>query len=1044
MLNRIILLSLQNRKLVALLAFVVAAVGTMIGMRLPVDVLPDLNRPTVQIMTDAHGMVPEDVEMLVTQHVERAVNGASGVQRVRSSSGVGLSMVAVEFGWGIDIYRARQIVQEKIQLVLPLLPPGVQPFMTPISSIMGQVQHIGLYSKSGETETSELRTLADQVLKPRIVAVPGVAQVVSNGSARRELQVIVDTQKMRAVDVSLAAVERAMSASNLSGSGGYFRTGSQGLLINVTGLVKTPSDLGKAVVRDDPVRPILIEDVAEVRFGPAAVRTGDAGVNAKPGVILVVMKQPGVDTVALTEAVDAEIASVRASLSEDIVILPGIYRQADFINRAIDNVIEALLDGTILVVLVLFVFLFNLRTTVITLTAIPLSIGVTAIIFEWMGVSINTMTLGGLAVAIGALVDDAIVDVENVFRRLRESREQGTSALKVVYKASCEVRRPILVGTLVVTAVYVPLFALTGMEGRLFTPIGLTYIISLLASLLVSLTVTPVLCLFLLPTSKAVFSGKEPRAAKSLKTLAGPIIDFSMRHPARIIAVVAALLLAGGVALNGRGTRFLPPFNEGAAQVNLILPPGTSLEQSDELGRALEELVMATPGVTMLGRRTGRGEGDEHAEGVNVSELVVTFDPESERARDEMLADIRARIAKRFPGFSTSTEQPLAHLISHMLSGVYAQVSIKVEGEDLVILRRFATEVKAAIAGVPGVADLMVEQLGLVEQVEIKPRRSAMARFGMNVADVKETIELALEGEEVSRLSTGMFTFPIVLRLREEDRKNLDSLRSLPMESPSGRRLKLGDIADVRTGWTSHGIKRENATRRIVVQHNVQGRALSDVVADVERRIEPIRKRLPAGYAMRISGQFEAQVRAARVVTWLSLLSIAVMGGLLMWHFKSLNLTLQTLSNIPVAFLGGAAAILITGQDISIASLVGFISLGGIAARNKILLIDHYLHLVLEEGETFSQAMIRRAGQERIVPVLMTALTSGIALLPLVLTPGEPGRELLYPVASIIVGGLVATTLMDLLLTPGVFWVFGRRAVDRALERGTMTSPTME
>lgn len=1034
MLNYIIKFSLTNQMMVAMLAIGVSIWGTFVVLRLPVDVLPDLNRPTVTIMTDAHGLVPEDVESLVTRHVERAVYGASGVQRVRSSSGMGLSMVAVEFRWDIDAYLCRQIVQEKLQTVAALLPPGAVPRMAPITSIMGQVQHIGLRSVDGKISPTRLRTLADQVVKPRILSVPGVAQVVNNGSSPRQLQVILDTQKMRAARVSVQDVELAIRAANLSASGGIYESGAEGLMINVNGQVQGEQDLAEAVVRDEPLRPILVRDVADVVFGPAAVRTGDAGVDGGPGVIMVVMKQPEVDTVELAQRVEKELESIASSLPPGVEIVPGIYRQADFIERAVDNVIDAVRDGVILVVIVLFLFLLNFRTTLITLTAIPLSLAVTAVVFDLMGVSINTMTLGGLAVAIGALVDDAIVDVENVFRRLKENRGRD-NPLMVVYRASCEVRRPIVVGTLVVTAVYVPLFALSGMEGRLFTPIGVTYILSLAASLVVALTVTPVLCHCLLPNARAITEDRQPRLVTRLKHIAGRLIDISLLHQHRIAAVLLGMMLVFAVATFFQGARFLPPFNEGTAQVNLVLPPGTSLQKSDQFGRALEQKILEVDGVLHVGRRTGRGEGDEHAEGVNVSEVMVTFDPDSGRTRDAMLADIRKGIEERFPGFATATEQPMAHLISHMLSGVFAQVAIKVQGQEMSVLRRTAHEVEASIHGIRGVKDLMVEQQMLVEQVEIKPLREALGLFGMQVEDLAHTVELALEGTEVSRLNAGMFTYPVVLRLRAADRRDLDQLRNLPMTSPTGRRVNLADVATVRKSLTSHGVKRENAIRRIAVQLNVEGRSLSEVVADIETVLRPIRTRLPQGYSLVLSGQFEARQRAAQRIMILSILSLLAMGALLFWHFRSMNLVWQTFVNIPVALLGGAIAIQVTGQDVSIASLVGFISLGGIAVRNKVLLLDHYLHLMIQEGEEFSEAMIRRAGQERIVPVLMTALTSGIALMPLVMTPGQPGRELLYPVASVIVGGLITTTLIDLLLTPGLFWRFGHKASQLAVAR---------
>ena len=1034
MLNQIIAFSLRRRALVAFAAIAIAVYGAVVASRLPIDVLPDLNRPTVTILTESHGLVPEDIERLVTWPIERAVQGATGVTRVRSTSGMALSVINVEFAWGSDIYRNRQVVQERLQLARARLPEDSAPKLAPISSIMGQVQIIGVRSRSGETDPSNLRAWADRTLKLDLLSTPGVAQVVSTGGAPRQMQVTVDGDAMLALDVTLNEIQHAVVAANQTASGGVLQEGDQGPLVSVKGRVQNTEDLATAVVRDDPVRPIRIGDLATVAFGPAAIRTGDAGVGSGEGVLLVVYKQPGVDTIELSRRIDAEVERARKQLPDDIELLPGIYRQSEFIQRAVDNVSDALLDGAILVVAVLFLFLWNARTTIITLTALPLSVAVTAIVFSVAGLSINTMTLGGLAVAVGALVDDAIVDVENVFRRLRQNRERASPrpAMAVVFLASSEVRQPILIGTFVVTSVYLPLFALTGMEGRLFGPIGVTYIVSILASLLVSLTVTPALCSYLLPRSRAVARPQDSAVVRHLRAAAARCIDLGLRAPAHVAGALAAGLLITAAVLATRGTEFLPPFNEGVAQVNLFLPPGTSLQTSHEYGLALQRAVLDVEGVAQVARWTGRAEDDEHAMDVDTNEMIVTFDPDSARSREEVLADIRARVAADFPGAGTSTEQPLAHLLSHMLSGVAAQIAIVIEGDDLQVLRAAQREALAAVRDIPGVTDLVAEPQVLVPQVAVRPNRDALARQGLQVSEVAKTIELALEGAEVSRMAVGRTTYPIVIRLREEDRRDLEGLRRLPLLHPDGRRLRLNDVADIGTTWTSNAVTHENLRRRIVVQHNVQGRSLGEVAADVDAALKPLRASLPEDYSVRLRGQFEAQEQAAKVVAALSALSLALMFALIYAHFRSVNLTLQTLVNIPMAFVGAGVFLLATGQTLSIATLVGLISLGGIAARNKILLLDHYLYLMREEEASFSREMILRAGQERIVPVLMTALTSGIALLPLVLAPGLPGREILYPVASVIVGGLVSTTLLDLFLTPGIFWLFGERSATQA------------
>lgn len=1037
MLDRIIAFSLRNRVLVCIAALLVAGAGIIMADRLPIDVLPDLNRPTVTVLTEAHEYPPEEVERFITHYIEQSVNGATGVVRVRSSSGMGLSVVWVEFDWSTDIYRNRQIVQEKLQLAQAHLPKGVVPHMAPISSIMGQIQHVGVRSRSGKTPPTEIRALIDQTMKLRLLSISGVAQVVSTGGAPRQLQAIVSADKLRAHDVTLTEVADSIRNANISASGGFLNVGSKGPLVSVTGLVKDESALGRAVVRDDVTRPVLLRDVADVRFGPSAIRTGSAGINAGPGVILTVQKQPDVDTVELTRRIEAELESIQRSLPEDLEIVPALYRQADFIQRAVDNVAEAVRDGGLLVIIILFLFLLNFRTTIITLTAIPLSIAVTALFFALFEISINTMTLGGLAVAIGALVDDAIVDVENVFRRLKQNAklEVPRNPLAVVFMASSEVRGPILIGTLVVAAVYIPLFALSGMEGRLFTPIGVAYIVSIMASLAVALTLTPVLCYYLLPKLATVGRAQDGWLVRQLKSLAERLIRVSLRHTMVVVGLTSALVVVGLALLSTRGTEFLPPFNEGTALVNLILPPGTNIETSDAFGRRLEQLIAAVPGVAQFSRQTGRAEGDEHAHGVNFTLVLISFDPESGRTREAVLHEIRERVAREFPGVATSTEQPLAHTLSHMLSGVNAQVAVKVFGPDLVELRSIAREVETALTPIPGVTDLIREPQVLVERVEVQPRRRDLARQGLTVHDVAETVELALEGEVISRLNQGQFFYPIVVRLAADDRASLQSLRELMIRTHRNELLALGDVADVRMGLTSNNVNRENVSRRVVVSHNVEGRSLGEVVADVDSALDKIRETLPAGYSIRISGQFEAQEEAERVIIVLSALSLLVMFLVLFAHFRSVNLAAQVLLNIPAAFLGAVAMIVLTGQTMSIATLVGLVALGGIASRNGILLIDHYLHLMREEGMPFGDDMIVQAGRERIVPVLMTALTSGIALLPLVLAPGQPGRELLYPVGTAIVGGLISSTLLDVLLTPGVFKLFGRKAAEAHINR---------
>ena len=1034
-LNKIIAGCLKARGAVAALSLLVAVLGGVIAVGLPVDVLPDLDRPRVTIMTEAHGLVAEDVERLVTRPLEQAVNGATGVETVRSQSGAGLSIVFVEFGWGTDLYRNRQMVQERLAAAQRLLPPGIEPELAPVSSIVGQILNVGLSADAAGGV--DLRTVSDTLVKPRILSVPGVAQVVVIGGAPREMQVVADARALRLHEVTLEELAAAVRAANAAGSGGMLALAGEGPAITVPGFVRDPEEVRSAVVKQGGPRPVRVGDVAEVRYGPTAVRVGAAGVNGKPGIILVVFKQPSVDTSELTGRIHRELQALAPALPKGVSIAPALFEQAAFVHRAMENVTEAVRDGALLVLVILFLFLLNVRTTAITLAAIPLSIAVTAIVFKLAGISINTMTLGGLAVAIGVLVDDAIVGVENVFRRLRQNREAGSPLhpLRIVYRASSEVRKPILVGTLLVVVVYAPLFALSGMEGRLFTPIGVTYVVSILASLVVSLTITPVLCWWLLPKARATEHAQDSFVVRHAKSAGGKLMSLSCSHPWGVAAVTASLAVAGMFVLATRGSEFLPPFNEGTAQVNLALPPGASLDTADAFGRRLDVLLSEVPGVAAVGRRTGRGEGDEHAEPVSNTEAIVSFDPTSKRPREEVIADIRARLADEFPGIPTEVEQPLAHLLSHMLSGVSAQVAIKIYGPDLDRLRLLAQEVQTAVKEVPGVADLVVEPQVLVRRVDVRPRREELARRGVTVEALTRVVELGLEGGEIDRLLVGQASVPVILRLRPEDRADLAQIGRLVVGTSHGDPVLLEEVAEIALTWTPSTVNREGVSRRIVVKHNVQGRSLGEVVADVRTALAPLESRLAAtpGYSLKIAGQFEAQQEAERRIVLLSAFALLAMFFILYTHYKSANLALQVLASIPMALIGAVAAVVWTNQTVSIAVLVGIVSLAGIAARNCILLVDHYLHLIREEGLPFSRETILRAGKERLVPVLMTALTAGIALVPIALTPDRPGRELVYPVATVILGGLVSSTLLDLLVTPGLFLMLGRKAVERHL-----------
>lgn len=1032
MLNGLLRLSLRYRLVTAAAALVVLAYGFFVLRKLPIDVLPDLNRPRVTILTEAHGLAAEEVETLVTFPLESVLNGATGVEAVRSQSGPGLSIINVEFGWGTDIYIDRQVVNEKIALAANRLPADVAPYLAPMASIMGQFLQIGLSSTDGATNGVELRTLADWVVRPRLQTIHGVAQVVVMGGGRKQYQVLVNPEELLKFDVTLDDVEHAVAASNANASGGFLDEAGSELLVRSLGRLNSADELEQVVVKSSAERPVLLKQVARVVEGAQAKR-GDASVNGRPAVMLTVTKQPGADTRQVTEEIHRALADLAPALPKDVKLNHGVYQQKDFIDRSIDNVVEALRDGGLLVVVILFLFLLNVRTTLITLTAIPLSIVVTALVFHWFEMSINTMTLGGLAVAIGELVDDAIVDVENIFRRLRENNAlpQPKSALHVVYAASREIRGSIVYSTMLVVLVFIPLFALGGMEGRLFAPLGVAYIVSILASLVVSLSVTPVLSYWLLPHSKATAHNKDSPLVRLLKRPASWAIRFSLAYPRHILLAVSLAVAFTLWTASRLGRDFLPPFNEGSVQVNVFLPPGTSLAASNRIAGMVDERIKTVPGVLDFGRRTGRAELDEHAEGVNTSEIIISFDPHADRSRDEMLADLRRELAE-VPGVVISAEQPMAHLISHMLSGVKAQVGIKVFGDDLTVLRNTASEIREAIADVPGVRDLLVEPQVETPQLQIRVDRQRLAQFGLRSDDVNRFVETAMYGRIVSELVQGQRKFDLVVRLDDEYRQDQTKLKRLALNLPSGGRVPLSTVADFQLASGPNTINRENVRRRIVVQCNTAGRDLHGVVSDIKSRLAPIQAKLPPGYHLEYGGQFESQQSATRTIGLLSLFSLAGMFLALYTLFGSSNLALQVLAALPMAAIGAIAALVLTGQSLTVASLVGLISLSGIASRNGILLIAHYLHLVREEGEQATPQMIERAGLERLSPMLMTALTAGIALLPLVWQAGQPGKEILYPVATVILGGLVSSTLLDFFVHPALFWTFGRAAAASA------------
>ncbi|MBP6679937.1 MAG: efflux RND transporter permease subunit [Saprospiraceae bacterium] len=1056
MLDNLIKFSLQNRLLVVALAALLMVYGVFAIVNLPVDVLPDLNRPRVTIFLEANGMAPEEIETQITLPVESALNGAPGVEIVRSSSTIGIGMVFVEFGWDSDIYRARQIVAEKLQTVK--LPDNIVPVMGPISSVMGQIMLVGISADS--TSAADLRTLADFTIRRRLMSIKGVSQVIPMGGERLQYQVLISSTKLKQFNLSIDEVDLAMELTNQNSSGGFFDQYGSEVLIRNVGRAYTLDDLKNTVISNRDGLPVLLSQVADVRFG-AAVKRGDASINAKPAVILTIEKQPTFNTVTLTEEVEKAIRELQPSLPPDVRLNTNIFQQKHFIEAALTNVEHALRDGFILVVIVLFLFLLNYRTTLITLTAIPLSLVITAIVFKLFGYSINTLTLGGLAIAIGELVDDAIVDVENVFRRIRENRASSDPrpVLQVIYSASSEVRNSIVYATIIVVLVFIPLFYMQGIEGRIFAPLGIAYITSILASLVVSLTLTPVLCSYLLSTTPAssstgtdaseqttpikksflrtVFSGsgthEDSPLVKWLKQRDMRLLHWGLERPRTIIGTAVVLIIISMGVLPFFGTSFLPPFNEGSFTINLSTPPGTSLEESNKIGTMAEELMLQVPEVNYVSRRTGRAELDEHVEPVSNSEIDVELKHETGRSRDEVVADIRQKL-DILKGVSVNVGQPISHRLDHLLSGVRAQVAIKLFGNDLTDLRSHANEIAAVIKNVPGVVDVQVERQVMVPQLLIKVDREALQRYGLQAGKVARDLEVFYNGKVTGQILDGDKSFDILLRTTDEERTNIEAIRNTLIDAPDGTLIPLQQIARIENTTSINTITHENTQRKITISCNVEGKDLGTAVSEIQKQVGQ-QVILPQGYYIQYGGQFESQQSASKLILLLSLFSFAGIFLVLFSHFKSTQIVVQIMLNIPLALIGSVIAVLITGGVFSVATLVGFITLTGIASRNGIMMISHYIHLMEHEGEKFGKEMIIRGSLERLVPVLMTALVAALALIPLTLDPQAPGKEILFPVATVILGGLISSTLLDIMVTPVVFYTFGEKAIKSYFKR---------
>jgi len=1027
MFDAIIHTSLKQRLIVlgAALLLVVYGVYTVQGM--PVDVFPDLNKPTVTLMTEVGGMAPQEVEQLVTAPVESSMNGMPGVSRVRSVSGVGLSIVYVEFDWGSDIYRNRQQVSERLNLVREQLPPGVLPQLGPISSIMGEILLIALPADPAKVSPMRVREYADWVMRPRLLNIPGIAQVIPIGGEVRQYRVEINPAQLKALGVEREKLDAALKDFGANTSGGFLEAQGREYLIRQIGRTSRIEDLQNLVVAVKNGQSILLKQVADVRLAPANKR-GDAGYNGKPAVVLSVQKQPSADSVVLTRAVEQAMKELSKGLPAGMAAPEFLFRQSDFIEQSVKNVEEALRDGAILVAVILFLFLLNVRTTLISLTAIPVSLLVTALVFHYMGLSINTMTLGGLAIAIGELVDDAVVGVENVLRRLKLNNALANPrpVAEVIAKATLEVRSAIVYATVIIVLVFVPLFVLPGIEGRLFTPLGIAYIVSILASMIVSVTVTPVMAFYMLPRMKEMGHGDSPLVV-ILKRWDAKLLQWSFGH-ARTLLLAASVAVAIAVASIPFFDRaFLPPFNEGTLTVNVILNPGTSLAESNRIGTLAEQLVAQVPEVVKVGRRTGRAELDEHAEGVHYTEMDVDLRP-SERTREAIIGDMRARLAV-LPA-NTNVGQPISHRLDHLLSGVRAQIALKIYGDDLDTLRGLAGDLRLRLASVAGVTDLQIEKQVLIPQIKIRLDYEQVARYGVAPGTLLRSLQQMIEGERITQLVEGNRRFDLVVRLPESGR-GLQELSNLLIETPGGH-VPLSKLATLEDSEGPNQVSHENGRRRIVISANTDGTDLSKVIASI--RAELGAKPMPEGYFTALEGQFLAQEQAAKLIGVLAMISLAMIFLVLYSRYRSVLLTAIIMGNIPLALVGSVIALWLSGQPLSVAALVGFITLTGIATRNGILKISHYINLCAFEGETFGQKMIVRGSLERLTPVLMTALVAAFALMPLLVSSDAPGKEVLHPVAVVIFGGLVSSTLLDSLLTPLMFWLWGEKPLMALLQ----------
>ena len=1025
MLNKIIGFSLQNRILVLVASVLLLIGGTYTAMHTEVDVFPDLNAPTVVIMTEANGMAAEEVEQLVTFPVETAVNGATGVRRVRSSSTNGFSVVWVEFDWDTDIYLARQIVSEKLAVVSESLPANVgKPTLGPQSSILGEMLIVGLTADS--TSMLDLRTIADWTIRPRLLSTGGVAQVAVLGGDIKEYQVQLDPERMRHYGVTLSEVMNITREMNLNANGGVlYEYGNEYIVRGVLSTDKV-DQIAKAVVRSNGVSgaPILLEDIADVQVGAKLPKLGTASERGKHAVLLTVTKQPATSTLELTDKLEASLQDLQKNLPADVKVSTDIFRQSRFIESSIGNVQKSLLEGGIFVVIVLFLFLANIRTTVISLVTLPLSLIASILALHYMGFTINTMSLGGMAIAIGSLVDDAIVDVENVYKRLHENRLKPAGEqlpiLEVVFNASKEVRMPILNSTLIIIVSFVPLFFLSGMEGRMLVPLGIAFIVALAASTVVALTVTPVLCSYLLgkeKTKKQNNENSDSAVARKMKQWYGSALTFVLGHKKGVLGGTIGLFVVALGCFFTLGRSFLPPFNEGSFTINISSLPGISLEESDKMRHRAEELLLSIPEIQTVARKTGRAELDEHALGVNVSEIEAPFELK-DRSRSELVAEVREKLGT-IVGANVEIGQPISHRIDAMLSGTKANIAIKLFGDDLNRMFTLGNEIKSAIQGIPGIADLNVEQQIERPQLVISPKREMLAKYGISLPEFSEFVNVCLAGEAVSQVYEKGKSFDLTVRVKDNLRDEMEKIRNLMIDTGDGQKIPLNYVAEIRSAMGPNTISRENVKRKIVISANVADRDLRSVVNDIQAQVDAQIK-LPEGYHIEYGGQFESEQAASRTLALTSFMSIVVIFLLLYHEFRSVKESAIILINLPLALIGGVFALLITTGEVSIPAIIGFISLFGIATRNGMLLISHYNHLQQEEGYGVYDSVIR-GSLDRLNPILMTALSSALALIPLALSGDLPGNEIQSPMAKVILGGLLTSTFLNGFIIPIVY-----------------------